>query len=255
MLPAQHDISKPRIEPSFASVANHSHRCVESFLGDVRFERLRDQQNARQQRNRLARNAGGMSQSAPLFIHERDRLGGVRRKAELRRDGRAALATCLDDLSRHVLRAGDHHEVSNPCKRRAPHPTVLRGAPGKLPPILPIDEAHVALDVLVVRSEQCRHARCVAAASGILEQRRVVERFDLRRRQRDRSSKAHGEHTGAQRMSGSLSFRQVERERERREHFRKANCGIRTVRGRRGRRRHDAVGQPRHELGIDSHTR
>ncbi len=101
---------------------------------------------------------------------------------------------------------------------------------------MPINQAHAELHFLIVRTEQRGHPRGVARATGVFEQRGVVQRAHRIGIESDGATEAHRNNGGAQRVSGTLSIGEVERVRERRQHFGETNAGGRTGvnRGREG---------------------
>ena len=193
------------------------------MLGDERLDRLREQQHAREHRDLIAREANRMAKPAPVLVHVRDRARRCAGESERARDLRASFASRLNDLPRHVRRARNAQEMRDARNRIATHAAVARRALGAPPSIMPVDESHLTLHVLVVGAEQGRHAGRIAGATGVLEQRRIVERGHRIGVELALSPDPHRDERRAQRVSRALSFGEVERIRERRQHFSEAN--------------------------------
>ncbi len=106
--------------------------------------------------------------------------------------------------------------------------------------LVPVLELEARLDHAVVGREERCHPRGVARAPGALEQERVVERGPVVRAQPDFVAQPHADDTRPQRMPRRLPLRQVERVRQRREHFGETDMKLPHVRG--GRTRRQGIG-------------
>ena len=102
--PRAHEVDESRVEPTAASLPSHVDRGVDAVLTPVHLERLREQQNPRQQRDLIARHADRMPESTPVLIDVRDSLACGPRESKNERDLCTAFAARLNDLAGHGWR-------------------------------------------------------------------------------------------------------------------------------------------------------
>ena len=211
------------IEPAAATVL----RDVEGDAGAVgvvhRLEGLREIGDPGEQRDLVAAQSLGVAESAPMLVERPHGFDGRRRKAQLARDRRAALAAHGDEVAGHALGAGDRDEVANALEDGLADADVAGGREGEAEAVVPVDDLHPRLHVAVVRAEQRGHAGGVARAAGVLQQQRVVERRALLGGERQLVGDAHADQAGADGVAEWLAFGQIEGVGERAEYFGKAD--------------------------------
>ena len=182
-------------------------------------DRLREIRDAREQRDPLLGEPLGVAAAAPVLVERADGERRLLGKSELERDRRTAVAADPDQLARGVRGARDGDELSHSFAKRAARRDGTRRLDGESEARMPVHALHSRLDRLVVGREQRRHAARVARAAGVLEEQRVVERRALIGLESDRFGDAHPDQAGAHRVSGRRALGEVERARERGEHF------------------------------------
>ena len=76
---------------------------------------------------------------------------------------------------------------------------------------MPVDPSHITLHVLIVAAEERGHARRVAGATRILQERGVIQRRHHFAVEVKLTSETHGDQRRPEGVAGALSFGKVER--------------------------------------------
>ena len=181
--------------------------------------RLRQVQNASQQRDLLTCARIGLTTTIPVLVERANRLCALVRQSEHRRDVRASLAPRPHDFPRS-FRSASHHREQTPCalQEELARRRVACDEAERLERMRPVDPLQVRLQLLIVLSEERREARGIARAPQILQQQRVEQRLPLRLGKPQRPGDAHANETASDGVSGPLPLRQVQRIGEASEH-------------------------------------
>ncbi len=203
-------VGDARVEPAAAAARHLLARGLRAGAGVERVHHLGQQRDARVLRDLLAGQALGLAAAVPVLVEALDAVGHVLAETQLARDLRAARATRLGELA--VDLAAVLHHVDDRAQALG-QAGLDAGVPDHEIHLARQAQAHrlaVVLEREIVGEEQFAQARGVAAATRVLQQRRVVQLAHPGGVQADRATDLLPDPAAAHAVAGRLAFGHVQ---------------------------------------------
>ncbi len=225
------DAHQFRIEPSTAACVHLADGLIESHAGtglrgeDV--EMLSESEDARGDGNGFAAESLGIAAAVPVLVEEVDGVGGGGGETDASGDGGSAVTAQLDHGAVvGVLVKGETKDARDAlCGGSAGQGAMPESGDGGEGGPRPVEEFDVALHEAVVAADEQAHARGVAAAADVFQQRGVVEMGLLGGSERQLVGDAQGVEADALGVAGDGAFGEVKGVRERGEKLAAGNAG------------------------------
>ncbi|MOA03465.1 hypothetical protein D3C78_1229740 [compost metagenome] len=190
-------------------------------VGDMEHvQHLRQQRNARGQRNGLALQAQRPAGAIPVFVQRLDAGGHAAVETQLARDVGTAMAAGADQLVGHFLAVAQH--VEDGLRALAPAAGVGAGVAEHEAQHLRqagADQLEILFELAVIGEIQLADARRVAAAAQVFQQDGVVQIPQLRRRQPQRLADVHADPAATDAVAFRLALGDIQRVAERADEF------------------------------------
>ena len=221
-------VHERRVEPAPAAAPRHRARGPQAARRVEDLDRLREAEDAREQRDLLPRQSVRHPAPVPVLVEAADRRRRLLGQVEHARDLGAAVAARLHELARDVALVADALQVGGAGAQRAAGRDRAQRPDERSRGARPVDQLGRALGDLIVGAEQRGHALGVGRAAGVLEQQRVEEIGADASREPELLGDPHPDHAGADRVAGGLALGDVERVGERADDARKRDVPLHT---------------------------